>query len=389
MNNARASRPKYDVIVVGARVAGAATAMLLARRGLRVLVLDRSRKGSDTVSTHALMRAGVEQLSRWGLLDRIRAQGTPPVRTTSFHYGAEVIEIPIKARDGVDALYAPRRTVLDAVLVDAARDAGATVLYDHRVVDLTRNAVGCVNGVIVNETEEKPMSIAAKIVIGADGLHSRVAYSAGAMVERRGEHASGVIYGYMRGLENHGYHWYYRPGVSVGTIPTNHGETCVFVAMPRERFRDELHFGLGSLYRSVLAETAPDLAKQLEGQDVTGSLVPFAGERGILRRARGKGWALVGDAGYFKDPITAHGISDALMDAEVLARAVAEGSEGAMEDYASERNARAEEFMDLSDRIASYTWSMDELKSDHLRLSELMKAEMKLVKSLDEEPILL
>jgi 2-polyprenyl-6-methoxyphenol hydroxylase-like FAD-dependent oxidoreductase len=386
MNNARA---KYDVIVVGARVAGAATAMLLARQGLRVLVLDRSREGGDTVSTHALMRAGVQQLYRWGLLDRIREQQTPPVRTTSFHYGEETIEVPIQARDGVDALYAPRRTVLDAVLIDAAREAGATVLYDRRVVDVTRNSVGCVNGVIVNETEEKPVSIAAKIVVGADGLHSRVAYSAGAMVERRGQHASGVIYGYMPGLENLGYHWYYRPGVSAGTIPTNGGRTCVFVAMPQERFRDELHLGLESLYRSVLAEVAPDLAEQLDGRELTEWLVPFAGVRGILRRARGKGWALVGDAGYFKDPITAHGLSDALMDAEVLARGIIDGSERALENYGRERNARAEEFLDLSDRIASYAWSMDELKSYHLRLSQLMKAEMNLIKSFEEEPIAL
>ena len=383
MNTLLKNSTEYDAIVVGARAAGAATAMLLARRGYRVLCLDRSRAGSDTVSTHALMRSGVRQLVRWGLLDRVRVIGTPPIRTTSFHYGDEIIEIPIRAREGVDALYAPKRTLLDAVLVDAARAAGAVVLHDRRVMDLKRDCDGRVNGVIVNVTEEKTKVYRARMVIGADGIHSRVAYSAGALMERQADHAGGVIYGYLPRLENDGYHWYFRPGVSVGTIPTNDGETCVFVAMARERFRDGLPLGLETMYRSGLRETAPELAERIEDRPVTGRLVPFAGERGYLRRSHGKGWALVGDAGYFKDPITAHGLSDAFMDAELLVNAISQGSDDALEAYEQVRNARAGEFMDLTDRIASYAWSMEELKEYHLRLSELMNEEMNLVRSFE------
>jgi 2-polyprenyl-6-methoxyphenol hydroxylase-like FAD-dependent oxidoreductase len=377
------TRTRYDAIVVGARVAGAATAMLLARRGLQVLCLDRGREGSDTVSTHALMRAGVQQLHRWGLLERIRGAGTPPVKTTTFHYGEETIEIPIKSRGGVDALYGPRRTMLDSILVDAAREAGAIVQFDRRVLDVTRDCDGRVNGVVVNVTEEQPKAIRARIVIGADGIHSRVAYSVGALLERQAPHAGAAIYGYVKDLERSGYHWYYGPGVSAGTIPTNGGDTCVFVAMSHERFRDALYLGLEPLYRSVLREAAPELAGLLENRELTGRLVPFAGERGFLRRAHGKGWALVGDAGYFKDPITAHGISDAFMDAELLVNAIGQGSDDALEAYERVRNARAEEFMELSDRIGSYTWTMEELKTHHLRLSELMGEEMKLVRSFD------
>ena len=119
------TRDRYDVVIAGARCAGASTAMLLARQGLRVLVVDPASRGSDTLSTHALMRAGVLQLHRWGLLEAIRAAETPAIPKTSFHYGDETIEVSIKERDGVDALYAPRRTVLDSVLVDAAVAAGA------------------------------------------------------------------------------------------------------------------------------------------------------------------------------------------------------------------------------------------------------------------------
>jgi len=121
---------RYDVVIVGARCAGAATAMLLARRGLKVLLVDRSRYGSDTLSTHALMRAGVLQLHRWGVLDKIKAAGTPLIRTVSFHYDDNVVEVPLKPQDGVDGVYAPRRTVIDAALVDAAREAGAETAFD-------------------------------------------------------------------------------------------------------------------------------------------------------------------------------------------------------------------------------------------------------------------
>ncbi|NIP58249.1 MAG: NAD(P)/FAD-dependent oxidoreductase, partial [Gemmatimonadetes bacterium] len=131
-------RDRYDVAIAGARCAGASTAMLLARRGYRVLVVDPSRPGSDTLSTHALMRGGVLQLHRWGLLDRIREAGTPAVRTTTFHYGTESVEIPIKPGGGVDALYAPRRTLLDAVLAEGARAAGARVVRGLAVDVLLR-----------------------------------------------------------------------------------------------------------------------------------------------------------------------------------------------------------------------------------------------------------
>lgn len=110
----------FDALVIGARCAGAATAMLMARHGMRVLAVDRGAYGTDTLSTHALMRGGVLQLHRWGLLPRVAALDTPAVRSTLFQYGEEVVDVAIRPADGVDALYAPRRTVLDSMLVDAA-----------------------------------------------------------------------------------------------------------------------------------------------------------------------------------------------------------------------------------------------------------------------------
>jgi menaquinone-9 beta-reductase len=94
---------RYDALVVGARCAGAAAAMLMARCGLKVLVIDHGRYAADTTSTHALMRGGVLQLHRWGLLPRIVAAGTPAVRSTEFHYGEDVVQVEIRPQHGVDA----------------------------------------------------------------------------------------------------------------------------------------------------------------------------------------------------------------------------------------------------------------------------------------------
>src|SRR5215212_11323070 len=139
-------RRSWDVIIIGGRVAGASTALLLARAGVRVLVVERARYGSDTVSTHALMRGGVLQLHRWGVLDRVAATGAPQVRGVTFHYGHDSMPVTLKPYAGVDALYAPRRTVLDALLVDAAEEAGGEIRHGHTLAAMTQRADGRVNG---------------------------------------------------------------------------------------------------------------------------------------------------------------------------------------------------------------------------------------------------
>ncbi|HEX9289359.1 MAG TPA: FAD-dependent monooxygenase, partial [Anaeromyxobacteraceae bacterium] len=167
MKSMSALAPRYDALVIGARPAGAATAMLLARSGLRVLTVDRAPLGSDTLSTHALMRGAVVQLLRWGLLRAIEAAGTPPIRSATFHYGDEEISVPIKARGGVDHLYAPRRTVLDPLLVRAAVDAGAQVVHGVTAVDLVRDARGRVAGAVLVGADGSPNHVRAQLVIGA------------------------------------------------------------------------------------------------------------------------------------------------------------------------------------------------------------------------------
>jgi 2-polyprenyl-6-methoxyphenol hydroxylase-like FAD-dependent oxidoreductase len=371
-----AVKGRYDALVVGARCAGAATAMLLARRGLRVLAVDRGGYGADTLSTHALMRAGVLQLARWGLLGQIEAAGTPPVPRTVFHYEDEVVDIPIKPRDGVPALFAPRRFLLDRVLVDAARAAGATVVHHVRPGDLVRSAGGRVEGALLTDEDGRTRLVRAGIVIGADGLRSTVASLVGAPVTRVGRHAAVNVFGYWSGLEVDGYHWHWRPGVAAGAIPTNDGQVCVFVSMPPIRFFEEIRGDVLAGYRRALGQAAPELAERLQEGRLVGTLHGFPGQPGFLRRPWGPGWALVGDAGYFKDPITAHGISDALRDAELLARAVEWGGAQALAEYEASRDALSERLFDVTDAIASFEWDTAALKELHLGLSDEMKREV-------------
>ena len=377
---------RYDAIVVGARVAGAATAMLLARAGVRVLVVDRARLGDDALSTHALMRGAVLQLHRWGLLPALEAAGTPPIRSATFHYAEEEIQVAIKPRDGIDALYAPRRTVLDPLLVRAAAAAGAHVVHGVSAVGLVRDARGRVSGAVLADGDGSLTRVEAPIVIGADGIRSPIARMTGAPVERAGRSATAVIYGHLVGLALDGYHWYYRPGVGAGAIPTNDGRTCLFVALPPARFLHELRGGIEPLYRRVLAEADPELARAVAHARLDAKLRSFPGTPGFLRRAWGPGWALVGDAGYFKDPLTAHGITDALRDAELLARAAVTGTDAALAAYQAVRDEVSLGLFEVTERIASFAWDLDQAKRDHQLIARHMAGEAEMLLALDRNP---
>lgn len=368
-------KSSYDVVIVGARCAGAATAMQLARSGMDVLLIEQGLRGADTLSTLALMRGGVLQLARWGLLDAVRAAGTPPIRTTTFHYDDEAIEIRIKPRDGVDALYAPRRTVLDPLIADAAAAAGADVAYGVRLSDVVRDEHGRLRGVLVEGRDRVLRRVASSLVVGADGVHSTVARRVGAEPYRLGPHTSAVIYTFVPGLDVQGYHWHYVPGASVGVIPTTDA-VLVFVAVTRERFMRELRFDLERSFRSVLETSAPPLAAQVRAAGGGRTYRGFAGQPGFLRQAWGPGWALVGDAGYFKDPLTAHGITDALRDSTLLARAALDGTDTALAAYQAVRDDLSVRLFEITDAIASFDWDMPSLQRLHKEMSDEMGREV-------------
>jgi flavin-dependent dehydrogenase len=383
------STTPFDVAVVGARPAGAATAMILARAGLRVLVVDRARYGADTLSTHALMRGGVMQLARWRLLDRVIAAGTPPVRHSVFHYGKDCIDVPIKPGAGVDALYAPRRTVLDPILVDAARDAGAEIKFGVTVTGLSRDNAGRVTGLQGRDVNGGSFAASAAITVGADGMGSTVARLAGARVERAATSAAAFIYGYWDGLPVKDYELFYLPGVTAGFFPTNRGQTCVFVGTSPRQFRAEAQAGMANAYGRLLGKAAPALIDPRAGARAPERLRVFSGRPGYLRRASGPGWALVGDAGYFKDPATAHGITDALRDAELLSRAVIAAATGevpeadALGAYQATRDRLSERLFATTEAIASFAWDLDEIQELLVQLSKSMSDEVRWLTELE------
>ncbi len=319
---------RYDAVVVGARCAGAATAMLLARAGARVLLVDRDARGADTLSTHALMRTAVMLLHRWGVLPEVIASGAPLVRRTVFRYGAEELAIDVKARDGVEGLYAPRRTELDRLLADAAMRAGADVRYGVSLEDLDIDLAGRVRGAHLRDRTGRIATVRADLLVGADGRASTVARLVGAETYAQSRRRTSTVYGYFVGVPNDGYRWLYQPGAAAGVIPTNNGASCVFASVPPSRFHERFAADQLGGMAAIIAAQDEQLAGFLLEAGPQERLRRFGGAPGHLRQSHGPGWALVGDAGYFKDPVTAHGISDALRDAELLARAADERPRG-------------------------------------------------------------
>lgn len=376
----------YDV-VVGARAAGAATALLLARAGLSVLAVDRGGYRTDTLSTHALTRSAVLQLSRWGVLDEIRASGTPCVGRVVYEYGQDVVEIAVRPDGDVDGLYAPRRTVLDSVLVDAAFASGADIAHRTALEGLIREPDGRVAGVIV-ERGGRRSHVRCSIVIGADGARSAVARHVGAPVEHTAGTGSATIYGYVPGLPTDVFRNVYRPGLVVGVIPTNDDEANVWVAMPAQRLARG-RSAVAAQFDEALAAVDAGLARHARGTGVSGSLRIFPGRRGHVRRAWGRGWALVGDAVYFKDPVSAHGITDALVGAELLARAVIDIVDGGAENvalsaYAAERSRLTRRMMTPLAVISAYGWDTETVQGHQMAMSRAMRDEWTALKSLDD-----
>ncbi|WP_192256096.1 NAD(P)/FAD-dependent oxidoreductase [Mesorhizobium silamurunense] len=366
----------YNAIIVGARCAGASTALLLARAGLKVLVIERRPYGSDTLSTHALMRAAVLQLSRWGLLAPLLKAGTPPIETTTFHYGDEEITIPLDGGPDLPGLIAPRRTVLDRILVDAARKAGAEFLHDMAVGDLFADTRGRVRGVEIRGAGRAALRVSADIVVGADGIGSLVAKCCDAEVLRQGAVSAAHVYGYAPVEPGAGYHWYFRDGIAGSLIPTNDGMACIVASVPTRLFDQRFRIGHAGARMEVLEALSPALAAQADRAAKDARLQAFRGVPGYIRQAYGPGWALVGDAGFFRDPITAHGISDALRDAEGLARAVLDGSDAAFTAWQRERDVFASQILDATDAVAGFDWTLADIGERHRRFSAVMKAEV-------------
>ena len=323
------------------------------------------------------MRGGVFLLSRWGLLDRIVEAGTPPVRQARFDYGTDSVTVAIKPTLGVPALYAPRRTVLDPVLVHAAVAAGAEVRFGVGVAGLLRDDSVGSSGYMA-ATVPAPrwpsgrVSRSARTGSGRRWPARRVPRcGAPARAPARSSTATG------RSLPVEGYEWFYRPGHSAGLIPTNGGEVCVFAGVPAQTFADGARGDLGKTYHRLLAAATEGAGGRLAAARPPGRLRTWVGRPSFVRQAYGPGWVLVGDAGSFLDPLSTHGITDALRDAEMLARALAPGTAGDLDRYAGDRDRAIGPMFDVVDRIAGYGWDPNQVRRHLLDLSSAMSAELR------------
>ena len=344
----------YDAIVIGARVAGSPTAMLLARKGHRVLLVDRATFPSDTLSTHYIHQPGIARLRRWGLLDRLIATGCPPSRQLVFDVGPFALTGTPLPSDGVAEGYAPRRTVLDPLLVEAAAEAGAEVRTGFPVDELVYED-GAVVGIRSGDSVER-----ARIVIGADGRNSLVARAIRAPEYDTRPGLACAYYTYWGGIDGGDVELYPREGRMVmGGAATNDGLRIVIAFWPRQEF----HAVRGDVERSFQAalELAPPLAERLATGERADRFYGIGDVPFWYRKPYGAGWALVGDAGYHKDPITAQGISDAFRDAELLADALDAGLTAersladALGDYERVRNETSRGLYELTQEFASLT----------------------------------
>jgi flavin-dependent dehydrogenase len=316
----------YDAIVVGARCGGSPVSMLLARMGYRVLLVDRATFPSDTISTQYIWPVGVAALKRWGLLDRLKATNCPPVHEIGIDLGPFKLKGTPPPIDGVVECYSPRRTVLDKLLLDAAGEAGATVQEAFTVTGVT-SSDGRATGIRGHARNGPEIEESAKIVIGADGRHSVVAAAVGAEQYNARPVMTCCYYSYWRDVPPHVSTMRPRPGRVMVSTPTNDGLTLALVMFPISEF-DAVKSDIDRQFMASV-NLAPELSQLLQcGERVdryygTGDIPNF------FRKPYGDGWALVGDAGYHKDPCTAQGISDAFQSAQWLADAIHAGFSGA------------------------------------------------------------
>jgi flavin-dependent dehydrogenase len=377
-------RTNYDVIIVGARCAGAPTAMLLARAGARVLLVDRATFPSDTISGHAIKTAGVAYLKRWGLLDRVLASGTPPITQLRLSVGNRLLPMPPPPADPLP-IVAPRRSVLDWLLLRAAADAGASVHEQTTVSELVRDEDHVI-GIQATSLSGRRMRALAPIVIGADGKQSWVARQVEAGYSEYLPPVSMAYYSYWSGADlDSAIVFAFEPGRAAGVVPTHYGQAMAFIQChwsERHAFRQDVltHYVEG-------LRAFPAIGEVLEHATLEGAPRGMLDLPGFFRQSYGPGWALAGDAAHHKDPIVARGITDAFRDAELLAHTLVSGLGGETDlqpelaRYQTRREMTSRRLNALNHRLAELHEDLDETER---RLTALLHAEMEV----DTQPTL-
>jgi flavin-dependent dehydrogenase len=308
------------------------------------------------MSGHFIQPAGVSCLRRLGLFEALEALRAPAQETMTMDFGPVVLSgRPAPAPDGTSDSHAPRRYLFDPMLADAAVAAGAEL---REGVSFVAPVVedGRVAGMQVQGASGGTDTIRARLVVGADGKRSRVARAVGAQAYDTQPVASCAYYGYWSGFDTDVTRLFIRDGLFAVTVPSNDDLTFVGFAWPHAEFA-RVRADIGKAFHEGAA-TLPWIADRLASARQVGRFIGTGDVDGFFRTACGPGWALLGDAGYHKDPITAQGMTDALLHAELLAAAIVRGlSEGntlddALSDYGRRRDAKARPMYAMTSDLA-------------------------------------
>ncbi len=347
----------YDVIIVGARCAGSPLAMLLARKGHRVLAVDRSTFPSDIMSTHYIQPDGVQRLQAWGLYDSVMATNCPPIPTITFHLGG--VPMPTPADPALPDAICPRRTVLDKILVDAAWDAGVEVRQRFSVQEILIED-GVVVGLRGRNSDGTTVEERARVTVGADGHHSIVARAVQAAEYDTHPALSCGYYSYFSGVPlPNGAEAYVGDMAGVLAFPTNDGLTCLGAGAPHASF-DEYRADIERTFFRLVEKASPAFAERVRAGKREERWMGTADTENFFRQPYGPGWALCGDAGYHKDFVTGLGIADAFRDAEFLSDGLHAGLSGsaplpdAMAAYQRRRDEAAKPMYDITVQIAQF-----------------------------------
>ncbi|WP_030723189.1 NAD(P)/FAD-dependent oxidoreductase [Streptomyces griseus] len=326
----------YDVIVIGARCAGSPTAMLFARQGYRVLLLEKARFPQDTLSSHYIHQPGIALLHRWGLLDELRKAGCRPIDHQSYEAPGVRLDgfsLPV---DGQRTTYAPRRFVLDPILAHGAVAAGVEFRESCAVTDLVFEGDRVV-GVRYTTPGGASATDRATLIVGADGMRSLVARKAGAPNVVEHPRQTCTYYSYWAGVPAH-FELYSRPGRWIGVIPTNDDLTLLMAYFPQDEFAS-IRKAVEPAYLDAFRTTAPELYDRMKAGERVEQLYGTGHQQNFFRKAFGPGWVLVGDAVNHKDSITARGITEAFIQARTLTEHIGErlhddeGLQAALERY--------------------------------------------------------
>lgn len=341
----------YDVIVIGARCAGSPLAAILAKRGYRVLLLDRARFPSDkALSTHGIFRPGCAVIQRLGLLGKVIESNCPPIREFMLDLGPVTGSLQAPDVDGVDAMYAPRRKVLDTILAEGAAAAGAELREGFMVTDVLRKGRRIDDPVIgirgYDIDSQTPVDEHAPIVVGADGVHSLVARTTQTEKYEEKPLRTGVYWSYWEGVPlDTGVQLHIRPGRFLPAISTNDGLTLIMDYFPAESFQEFKSDIERNFYTDWKTHVPEMYERIMEGKRVD-RWIGTGFQPNFFRKPWGKGWALVGDADIHHDSANPSGITYALVNAELLANAIDDGlserrpMDEALADYEARRKAR-------------------------------------------------